>query len=160
MREITQASIKSVLHYNPETGKFTWIESSRGRRAGDEAGCTNCGGYRIIGIEGHLYYAHRLAFLYMTGRWPTNQVDHRDRNPSNNQWANLREATHGQNVINRFRKSKRGLPRGVLPHGKRYRACCISEGVRTFSKSFATPNEAHAAYLAMARRIHGEFLPD
>lgn len=97
---LSQARLQEILHYDPDTGLFTWRTgvgtASEGARAG---GSSN--GYVSIQVDCKRYYAHRLAFLYMTGAWPTGVVDHRNNNPSDNRWGNLRDATRRQNALNR-----------------------------------------------------------
>lgn len=100
---ITQRRLKSLLHYNSETGFFTWRVNKCRVVAGDLAGRISLG-YCVIKIDQGEYMAHRLAWLYMTGAWPKNQIDHRDRHRSNNAFLNLREATNKQNHENQ------GLP--------------------------------------------------
>lgn len=97
---ITQARLKEVLSYDPATGVFTWLISRGRAKAGSVAGSPGDHGYWQIGIDGHRYYSHRLAFLFMTGEFPPNDVDHRDRNPSDNRWDELRPATRSQNRCN------------------------------------------------------------
>ena len=96
---LTQAELKALLHYDPETGKFTWLEQRGRQKAGDEAGAySEALGYLLIGINGTRHYAHRLAWLYMTGEWPENVIDHEDRNGANNRFANLKSVTQKRNV--------------------------------------------------------------
>ena len=108
---LTQARLKEVLHYDPLTGLFTWRVTKGNITAGTVAGCpANSEGYWRITIDSVKYYAHRLAFLYMLGRWPFEQADHYpDPTTSNNRWANLRDATHGQNTANTHGESKTGF---------------------------------------------------
>lgn len=100
---ITQDQLKEVLHYCPETGVFTWLQ---GRHKGAEAGSirihTRTGkSYRTVGVFGLSYQAHRLSFLYITGAFPEDQVDHIDGNGCNNVWRNLRAVTRAENAMNR-----------------------------------------------------------
>ena len=100
---LTQARLKELLHYDPETGAFTWrVDRTNGRRAGDLAGSTR-EGHITIGVEGTQYYAHRLAVLYMTGKWPKAgmHVDHINRQKADNRWCNLRVVSHSKNMRNR-----------------------------------------------------------
>lgn len=102
---ITQKELKAAVHYNPETGVFTWkICRSDRMKAGDIAGCLNNRGYLRICIDGKVYLAHRLAWLYMTGEWPKGQIDHIKHVRHDNRWVNLREATHQENQKNQTRR--------------------------------------------------------
>ena len=104
--KLDQDELKRQLHYDSLTGIFTRLESFSPRiNVGDIAGCETSRGYIHISINGILYQAHRLAFLWMTGSWPIDQVDHNDRIKSNNQWNNLNEATHQENSINKPKQS-------------------------------------------------------
>jgi len=98
---LTQERLKDVLHYNPETGIFTWRQSLGGRvKCGGIAGSTNTAGYIQIAIDKKKYFAHRLAFLYMEGYIPENQVDHINRVRNDNSWCNLREVSQSCNMRN------------------------------------------------------------
>lgn len=98
----TQAQIKEILHYDPETGVFRWKVSLSNRvKPLSVAGCLNHVGYVQIGVYKKLQLAHRLAWAYMTGEWPEHEVDHIDGIKTNNNWSNLRQATHKQNMENR-----------------------------------------------------------
>lgn len=107
---ITQDQLKEVLHYCPETGVFTWLAGGSGRSGkGAVAGGFKTNGrsgksYGRIMIRGCYYLMHRLAFLYMTGEFPEDQVDHEDGNGCNNVWSNLQAATRGENAKNKRRQ--------------------------------------------------------
>lgn len=166
---ITQAFLRSVLRYNRRTGIFTWLERAdvrpqwNGRYAGKRAGSewSPDGGknkYIVIRLLDWPFMAHRLAILYVTGRWPRREVDHKDLDGINNRWLNLRRATKAQNGANRGanKNSKTGI-KGVTKVGRRYRATIQSEGHWQQVGSFATEAEAQAAYAAAAARLHGKF---
>jgi hypothetical protein len=90
------------LRYDPTTGIFVWSKSpARVIKAGTVAGRLGRDGYIAIQIKGRLYFAHRLAWLYVNGVWPKNQIDHINGNRSDNRIENLREATRKQNGENR-----------------------------------------------------------
>jgi hypothetical protein len=93
---LTQDYLKSILRYEPHTGKFFWLVDKGRVGAGDKAGTRSRRGYVDIKIDGRSYLAHRLAWLYMTGEFPIHEIDHINGNPSNNRWINLREGTHSQ----------------------------------------------------------------
>jgi len=158
---LTQSDLKSLLHYDPETGLFRWLVNIRQAvRVGDIAGTTTPGGYIVIRIARRGYQAHRLAWLYMTGKWPDDQIDHEDLNKANNIWSNLRPATHQQNQANRraFKTNKLGL-KGVALRRRdnKYLATICWNGKIKFLGAFATPEAAHAAYTSAAIARDGEF---
>jgi len=97
---LTQARLKELLHYNPDTGIFTRRVKTKRSRVGSEVHGENSGGYYRFKIDGVTHFLHRLAFLYMTGNPPNKQVDHKNRVPSDNSWGNLRLVTHRQNHMN------------------------------------------------------------
>ena len=101
MPKLTQERLKEILHYDSETGIFTWLVSRDGPGCIDGvAGSINSNGYLVIGVDWEIYGAHRLAFLWMEGYLPENDVDHIDRSRSNNRWSNLREVSRLCNLRN------------------------------------------------------------
>lgn len=103
LSDLTQEYLKSILHYDPVTGFWTWLIArgsvKKGTSAGSVMGKENYY-YLNITIDGTNYLAHRLAHLYMTGEWPENHVDHEDSDGLNNIWENIRKATRSQNLGN------------------------------------------------------------
>lgn len=98
---LNQLQLKELLSYDPDIGVFTWKIKSGRCSAGSVAGGVDYSGYVDIRLRGKKYRAHRLAWLYMTGAFPNNIVDHIDRCKCNNKWHNLRDVTHSQNNMNR-----------------------------------------------------------
>lgn len=100
MNGITQSELKEKLDYDPSTGFFTWkVSPTNIVLAGDVAGCYG-GGYIHIGIDGCIYKAHRLAWLYVHGYMPENQIDHINRKRDDNRIKNLREVSGQCNLRN------------------------------------------------------------
>lgn len=98
---LSQSELKEILSYDPLTGVFTWKVSRGSKSAGSVAGNVNTKiGYRQIGINGRLLYAHRLAWLYIHGVDPVNEIDHENGDKSDNRYRNLRDATSTQNSCN------------------------------------------------------------
>lgn len=160
---LTAERLREALAYDPATGEWTWLVSNSMRRlAGSKAGELKPSGYILIGIDCFRYRAHRLAWLYMTGVWPKEQVDHINGERADNRWANLREATQVQNSANmKVRGSNRAGIKGVSRYDgisvTRWRAH-LSVGHHMFYLgSYATPEAAHAAYVDAAKRHFGEF---
>lgn len=99
--KLSQSKIKELFSYDKDTGLFTRVKGRKGVKAGSIAGCINKStGYRIISIAATPYRAHRLAFLYVTGEWPVEQVDHINGDRTDNRWVNLREANQSENLKN------------------------------------------------------------
>jgi hypothetical protein len=97
---VTQERLKKLLHYDSDTGVFTWNVSPRsGMPAGSVAGCLGQG-YWLIRVDTVLYKRSRLAWLYMTGQWPINEIDHDNRVRSDDRWKNLRDLTPYKNSHN------------------------------------------------------------
>ncbi len=103
---LTQERLKEVLSYDPVTGLFIWNHDRGGTaKHNSVAGTSHTKGYIKIKIDGKLYFAHRLAFVYVTGEFPKEQVDHLNNIRHDNRWNNLRLVTQEENQHNR-KKSK------------------------------------------------------
>lgn len=101
-KTLTQERLRELLDYDPLTGVFRWRVTRNGRsRAGSLAGRPHNGGYVAITVDRGHYLAHRVAWLYVHGAWPSEWLDHKDLDRANNRIANLREATGRQNAFNR-----------------------------------------------------------
>lgn len=154
---LTQERLKELLEYNSDTGEFTCIKDSGTKwKAGKVAGHHHWNGYIVIGIDSKSYKAHRLAFFYMTGKWPTHQVDHINGKRSDNRFVNLREATPSQNQQN-LKKAKgdtRTQVLGVTRNGTKYIAQIGLNKTRVHIGTFNTLKEASTAYLAVKRGLH------
>jgi hypothetical protein len=155
---LSQERLKEVLHYDPATGDFTWLVSRHHSRVGRRAGSLQSNGYVHVKVDCGTYGAHRLAWFYMTGEWPDDQIDHIDRDKANNRWENLRPATNLQNIANRGSWSKSGFKGVYKPIGRNdYRTEIRINGKRKLLGYFKTPEEAHAVYVKAANDVHGEF---
>lgn len=100
---IDQSTLKSLVRYDPDSGIFIRMKSGGGKKVGDKAGTITPGGYVVISLLGKNYLAHRLAFMYMTGHFPENQVDHINNVKHDNRFINLRKSTASQNQCNKFK---------------------------------------------------------
>lgn len=106
-KDLVLEDLHKIIHYEPETGVWTWKISRKGpaTKSGARAGCIkrcNSGKgalYRIIKIYGTSYSSARLAWFYMTGQWPS-EIDHINRKSTDDRWDNLREVTHKENMDN------------------------------------------------------------
>lgn len=153
---LTQEYLKSEFHYDPETGLFTRLIARNKYKIGEVAGTIDNKGYVRINIAGKYYRAHRLAFLYMTGEWPKNQGDHKNRIRNDNRWENLRDADRAQQQYNRIMKNKTGY-KGVQLINGWYIARIKVNKTRIHLGTFNTVEEAANAYSKAADWIAGEF---
>lgn len=157
---ITQERLKELLHYDPNTGVFTWAtKASRNVVVGRVAGSSSEGSYHVVRLDKQRFQAHRLAFLYMTGEWPEHDVDHINGVRTDNRWANLRDITRATNIQNQraahsdsaveflgvyYNKARRKFVAQIKPQGQ----------ANKYIGGFDTAEEAHAAYLNAKRELH------
>lgn len=152
--DLTAQRLRELLHYDPETGVFTWIASPRKSiAAGAEAGCVpkpgRKGKYIVITIDKSHHYAHRLAWLYVTGGWPTNNIDHKNGDRFDNRFANLRDVSQRVNRENQTvcnRNNVLGVL-GVRKIGMRFYSKIRARGKVHALGGYPTPEEAHDAYM-------------
>lgn len=146
---LTQEQLKEFLDYNPETGVFRW-KSALGNRIkiGDVAGTVHNDGYRCLQIAGKSYLTHRLAWLFVFGEWPKDQIDHINGDRSDNRISNLRDVTHRENTQNAH-KHRNGHLVGTTfhKHRKKWMAQIVNKGKRKHLGYFLTELQAHQAYL-------------
>lgn len=160
---LTQDRLKELLSYDHETGVFTWrVNRGRTAKAGDVAGRLHHLAYRGIKIDGVEYRAHRLAWLYAHGKWPTKQTDHRNGIRDDNRLDNLRECTNAENQQNRIvqRNSTSGFT-GVSwsKKDKKWQAKIKKDRKNYWLGLFFTTEAADQAYREAKRRMH-EFNPE
>jgi hypothetical protein len=163
---LTQERLKQLLDYNPETGVFTWKHRSTGRvqwntrYAGKRAGWDRGHGYVAIAIDGAYYTGHRLAWLYVYGFWPTNQIDHINCARGDNRITNLREATNAQNKANaRLRTTNKSGFKGVswCKQQQKWVAHIMVNYRSKYLGSADTASAAHVLYAHAANKHFGEF---
>jgi ubiquitin len=143
---ITQARLKELLDYDPDTGEFTWKERRGSKAKGSKAGCKNHqNSCEVIRVDDVLYLSHRLVWLYVYGYLPTKQIDHINRNPGDNRLCNLREATQTENNQNtKVRKDSGTGVKGVhYDKGRnKFQVQLAVNGKRVHCKRYDTLAEA------------------
>lgn len=166
MSRVTQKRLRALLAYDPDTGVFIWrVDVYTGRyqarlaaKQGDVAGSIGARGYRLIGVDGGLYRAARLAWFYVTGRWPRHDVDHVNGKRADDRLCNLRTATRSENNQNQRKPrsdNKSGFL-GVCPFRGKWHAQIRVAGRRHHLGYYKEPEEAHLVYL-MAKAFYHPF---
>lgn len=148
-----------LLSYNRDMGTLTWKISTGRVAAGEEAGFVNgANGYKYLGIKGRHYLFHRVAWLLANGEWPAQQIDHINGDKTDNRLVNLRLATCSQNHANvgPSAVNTSGF-KGVARCRKRWRAAIQHAGKTRHIGVFDAPEQAHAAYIAAAQNLFGDF---
>lgn len=157
---ISHARLRAVLSYEPETGEFHWLVNKGNVKAGRLAGKRASNGYWRIKADGKDYPAHRLAWFYVNGRWPEGVIDHINRDPLDNRFCNLREASFAQNQYNRTeqRNNTSGF-KGVSRFKKtgKWRAEIMLNGKSHYLGAYETAELASKAYDEAAISLHQSF---
>lgn len=155
---LTQIELKRIWDYDADTGLFTrLVATSSKTKIGDVANCHNSGGYIQIRI-GKRYLAQRLAWLYMTGNFPNNEINHQNNIKDDNRWMNLRDVTASVNCQN-IRKPRENNKFGYLgvdwhkAIGK-WRATITIDYKNIHLGYFTDKHEAAACYLQKKRELH------
>lgn len=155
--------LTELLKYDQETGVFTWTKVTTNKVAcGDRAGMVSKRGYIVIGIDRLSFTGHRLAWFYVHKQWPIGELDHIDRNRTNNSISNLRPATTAENAHNSGnRKNNTSGIRGVS-WDKKYKKwmakICLNKK-QIYIGHFASKLEAAAAYGAAQVVMHPSYVP-
>lgn len=157
---LAAARLRELLTYHPDCGLFTWNLARGSRCKGCLAGNMNSSGAIQIQIDRQVYVAHRLAWLYVYGVFPDDEIDHENGVPADNRWTNLRPATHMQNCWNRKKSiaNTSGFTGACWISAKeKWVAAIRAGGNKILIGYFDTPEEAGSAYAAKAKELFGEF---
>lgn len=154
---ITTNELRRLISYNKTTGIFTRrITTSRRAKAGAVVGKPCKGRYLEFRINRITYKSHRLAWLYVYGRWPKGEIDHINGDCHDNRISNLRDVPHQWNQQN-FRKAMRHSVSGILGvsrENRKFRARIFVNGKEVRLGLFRSKKEAHLAYVEGKRRLH------
>lgn len=156
---LTAERLRELLNYDPSTGHFFWVRPQSNRaKAGARAGhgCKTHG-YWIVGVDGSSYRAHRLAWLFVHGKWPEYEVDHLNAVRDDNRIANLRDvpaAINAQNKRRATQNKKHTKLAGAFKNHVGFMAKITTKGVQKYLGNFPTAELAHEAYLTAKRAMH------
>lgn len=156
---LTQEYLKSILWYDYITGRFAWINGNINNPINMHNGYVNYKGYLMLRIDGKHYRQHRLAWLYMTGKWPKSQVDHENNIKHDNRWCNLRNANNQLNHYNLLKpKNNTSGAKGVrLMKSGKYQARIKHNQKEIYVGSFDSLELASEAYFNKAKELANEF---
>lgn len=158
---LTAERLRELMHYCPESGVFKRLKQTT-RGPHNHVGTRHRTGYLYAMIDAKTYALHRLAWLYMTGKWPDNDIDHINGRSADNRFANLRDATTQTNMQNE-RRARKNNAYGLMgvqwrKDRQRFIAAIRVDGRLVRLGSFKTPQDAHAAYIEGKRRFHAGFV--
>ena len=140
-KDLPHEYIRSLFSYDPETGIFTRKET------GENAVIGAGQGYFALKFSGFSVHAHRMAWFLVNGEWPEKEIDHINRNRSDNRYWNLRLATRAENCANVTKHRDGKTPyKGIYAHGKRWAAALTHNGKRKHLGTYDTPEEAKKIY--------------
>lgn len=154
----TIEELKPWFSYKPHTGILRWAKKPhKGIQVGNAVGTPDSKGRLRFEFRGKSYAVHVVAFAIYHGRWPTHQIDHKNRIKVDNRISNLREATNAENSRNRQRPVGASGLRGVSWHKGKFIARIMVNGDAIHLGGFTNATEAANAYDAAARKYHGQF---
>jgi hypothetical protein len=154
----TVEELSKVFSYDKDTGIISWA-IKRKKKVGTRCGSMTRNGYRRVSLYGISMAEHRVAWALHYGEWPQGQIDHINRNRTDNRINNLRLATQAENCTNRLSKNRHGLSGvALLPHG-RWQAQTQINGVPKYLGTFDTKELAHQAYVDYVSRTRADYLP-
>ena len=154
-KTLSATRLRKLLKYVPATGVFRW-RVHKGCNVGTVAGSIHPPkGYREISIDRKIYRANRLAWLYMTGKWPKLEIGYINHNTSDTRWANLRAMTPSQRGATSRTRNKLGV-RGVwITKSGKYVARIKVAGKKKYLGLFDTIEKASLAYTRAAKQPSG-----
>ena len=154
---LTQERLKQVFDYDPQTGVFVRKLKQSGVAKGAVSGSLSKEGYLVTSVDNKIYKCHRLAWLYVTGAWPQNSIDHINGKRNDNRFENLRDIPQTQNTQNQRKPQKHNQSTQVLgtfKNGSGFAARIGHNNSKIYLGTFKTLAEAQAAYLAAKRLLH------
>lgn len=155
--ELTVERLRELINYDPKTGIFTWRVSRKGAKAGNVVGNFDAYGYLRAKVLYKPYVLHRLAWFYVHGTWPKQEIDHINRIKTDNRIANLREANRRENGENRnISKANTSGYKGVYwnKREKKWHAQIRVNRIRIHLGHYKNIEDAHNAYVEAAKKYH------
>ena len=153
--DLNAVQVRELLDYDPATGFLTWKTRPNDGRwnklfAGRRAGSMGGRGYRQLSVYDKSYREHRIIWLWMTGDWPVDEIDHINGSRDDNRWENLREATRVENMQN----LKLGITCGAIwdKNMKKWKAQIVFRSNTIFLGYYDSAEEAHQVYVVSKQK--------
>ena len=144
----TQSILRQLYWYNPITGELI------SRRTNKPIGWQD-DGYLHATLQNKDYRLHRLIWMYLHDRWPTEMIDHINGIKTDNRMCNLREVTAKQNAENRNKVNAISGLKGVFPaSNNRWKAAIGHKGQTINLGIFNSKEEAYDIYCKASKVFH------
>lgn len=151
---LTQEYLKTILEYDSNTGIFTWVYSKGNKKNGDKAGTKTYDNYLAISLNRKKYQAHRLAWLYVYGTWPSNQIDHINGIRDDNRIENLRDVTFRENCLNKkMHRNGKLVGSHFIKHMGKWQARIRVNGREVCLGYYSTETESHKVYIKKLKEL-------
>ena len=156
--DLTADRVRELFDYDATNGSLSWKKPGRGRRPNLIAGNKQKNGYSKTWVDGSYFYNHRIIWLWVTGSWPKQDIDHINCDPSDNRFENLRVVSCSTNHEN-LRSPCVGNTSGYLgvswdSYNQIFKAQIKANGKHFHIGCFTDPADAHAAYVSAKRKLH------
>lgn len=156
--DLTQSDVRAVFDYDESNGWLIRKKDENGRPYNKPAGITPiCSGYGRLRVNGKMYLAHRIIWLWYYGSWPIFEINHIDRDRMNNRISNLEDVRRVQNQHNKgeYKNNTTGY-KGVSwsKRDNKFYAQIKNNAKTFFLGYFNTPEEAHYAYKLAKIQYH------
>lgn len=156
--ELTAERLRELLSYDPATGQFIRKATSRTDQIGSVAYTAHTSGYSRFSVGHKKYYAHRLAWMYVYGVWPSGDIDHINHDKTDTRISNLRDVSRSVNNQNQIRAQAGGASKvlGVSwsKAAQKWGACITVDGKNHHLGLFVEKEDARGAYIKAKRELH------
>lgn len=152
---LTQTRLKELFDYREDGALIRKTGGSgRGNHVGAVAGTKTRYGYISVNVDGKLYQAHRLVWLWHHGKFPTGETDHMNGIRDDNRIENLRDVSRIENQQNQRQPSRNNKAKALGVHAVngKYRAVLSVSGKNIYGVLRDSVDEAKADRVALEKQ--------